>query len=180
MTYGIDNDRGSTAVDFALVAPVVFMMILGGIEISVSMFLSNALERGVVEASRFSLTGSSPTGVTRKERVLQILQGYTYGLAEIAEEDIETLIYPSFEDIGKPEPLADANGNGSWDEGETFTDINGNGVWDSDMGEAGLGGPNDVVVYRVNYTWGFLTDLLKPIIGDMTLTGSIAVKNEPY
>ena len=50
---------------------------------------------------------------------------------------METLVYDSFEDIGKPEPLTDDNGNGSWDDGEAFIDVNGNGVWDEDMGEAG-------------------------------------------
>ena len=29
--------------------------------------------------------------------------------------------------------------------------------WDADMGAAGLGGPSDVVVYRLTYDWGIIT-----------------------
>ena len=66
------------------------------------------------------------------------------------------------------------------DVGEPFTDVNGNGSWDNDMGVAGLGGAGDIVVYKVDYTWGLLTDFLKPYTGDLTFTTGVAVRDEPY
>ena len=53
---------------------------------------------------------------------------------------MDTLVYESFADIGKPEPFTDQDGNGAYNAGEPFVDVNGNGQWDADMGEAGLGG----------------------------------------
>ena len=45
-------------------------------------------------------------------------------------------------------------------------DVNGNGQWDADMGEAGLGGPSDVVVYRLTYDWGIITPVMREVMGD--------------
>ena len=94
---------------------------------------------------------------------------------------IETLVYANFEDIDQPEPYHDINLNGEYDGGEPFTDVNGNGQWDSDMGLAGLGGPGDVVVYRVTYPWAILTPIVQTVAGEtITHQASIAVRNEPY
>ena len=96
----------------------------------------------------------------------------------------QALIYPSFGDIGGPEPFVDsAPANGAYDVGETFTDVNGNGVWDPDMGAAGAGGPGDVVVYRLSYDWSLLTPVLAGVIGEagrVRLAASVVVRNEPY
>ncbi len=48
------------------------------------------------------------------------------------------------------------------------------------MGQAGLGGPGEVVLYRVNYKWGMMTKFMENIIGDITFSSSIAVRNEPF
>ena len=86
-----------------------------------------------------------------------------------------------FGNIGQPEPFHDIDLNGQYDVGEPFTDVNGNGQWDSDMGAAGLGGPGDVVVYRVEYPWAIMTPLLQAATGEtITHKASIAVRNEPY
>jgi Flp pilus assembly pilin Flp len=174
------DERGVAALEFGLIAPPLALLVIGGIEIGLSLFLNAAIEQGVIEASRFAVTGATAPGITREERVVQIIREHSFGLADIRQTDITTLIYPSFTDIGQPEPFTDANGNGSFDAGEQFTDINGDGQWNADMGAAGLGGPGDIVVYRVNYSWGFLTRMLESVVADVTMTGAIAVRNEPF
>jgi hypothetical protein len=96
---------------------------------------------------------------------------------------VETKIYPSFNDVGKPEPFTDTNSNGQYDAGEPYTDINGNGQWDADMGKAGVGGPSDIVLYKITSDWNLLTPLMVPLMGSggkMTLSASVAVRNEPF
>ena len=94
---------------------------------------------------------------------------------------METLVYENFADVGQPEPFTDENGNGVWDNDEPFTDVNGNGTWDPDMGAAGLGGPGDVVIYRMSYDWSIMIPLFRPFFGDeITLQSNIAVRNEPF
>lgn len=174
------NREGAAAVEFGLVAAPFFVLFFGIIEFAMILFLNAALEAGVINASRYAVTGSTEPGVTREEKVVEVLNQHGFGLVNIQPSNLVTLIYPNFASIGQPEPFVDGNTNGSFDAGESFTDINGNGNWDSDMGQVGLGGAGDIVIYKVDYTWGLLTGLLHPIIGDITLTGSVAVRNEPY
>ena len=110
----------------------------------------------------------------------QIVADHTYGLVDMDRVTIDTLIYARFADIGKPEPFVDQNGNHVYDLGEPFTDVNGSGFWEADMGKVGMGGWDDVVVYRVHYSWGIMTPLIRDLMGDsVEHVAAIAVRNEP-
>jgi hypothetical protein len=172
--------RGATAVEFAVVLPLLLLFICGGIESAINLFIGSSIEAAVMEASRYGITGTE-AGVSRADKVLEIVGAKTYGLLDMDKVKMETLVYQSFADIGKPEPFTDQDGNASYNTGEPFVDVNGNGTWDEDMGEAGLGGPSDVVVYRLSYAWGVITPLMREIIGEsVTHVTSVAVRNEPY
>ena len=175
---------GLTAIEFAFAAPAVLMTVAGIFELALVMFVSTLSEGALREASRFSITGFIPPGMTREERILEILGEHTIGLVDMGAANIQYKVYPSFNDIGKPEPFTDtAPANGSYDAGEAFQDINGNGQWDSDMGAAGLGGPGDIVLYTVEFDWELLTPLVSPFMGSggkLTLKSSVVVKNEPF
>lgn len=176
--------RGVTAIEFAVVAPAVFLTVAGIIELAMIMFVSTLSEGGLREASRFSITGFIPPGMTREERILEILEEHTIGLVDMNQATVVYKVYPSFDDIGKPEPFTDsAPANGTYDAGEAFQDINGNGQWDSDMGAAGLGGPGDIVLYTIEYDWDLMTPLVSPFVGTngkLSMKSSVAVKNEPF
>lgn len=176
--------KGATALEFAVVAPVVMATVAGIIELAMVMFVSTLAEGGLREASRFSITGFVPAGMTREERILQILGDHTIGLVDIDAATITFKVYPSFGDIGKPEPFTDNSpANGTYDAGEPFQDINGNGQWDADMGAAGLGGPGEVVLYTIEFDWALMTPLVSPFMGTggkLHLTSSVAVRNEPF
>jgi Flp pilus assembly protein TadG len=171
-------------MEFALLVPVFMMLITGVMELAMVLFVAALMEGGLRDASRFGITGFEPEGITREERILEIVGANTIGLVDMSNATIQSLIYPSFEDIGGAEPFVDADpANGIYDAGETFTDVNGNGTWDSDMGAAGAGGPGDVVVYRLGYDWPLLTPLLAGVMGEngtIRLGASVVVRNEPY
>lgn len=174
------GETGSTAVEFALVMPLLLLFIVGGIEIAIVLFIGSSIESAVMEASRYGITGTE-FGVSRADKVKQIVGEKTYGLLDMDKVKIETLVYESFADIGKPEPFTDTDGNHVYNTGEPFIDVNGNGQWDPDMGAAGLGGPSDVVVYRLSYAWGIVTPVIREILGEsVTHMSSIAVRNEPF
>ncbi len=177
------NREGSALTEFAIAAPLVVMAMIGIVEFSMILFVNSLLEGGLREASRFGLTGFEPGGLTRQERILQIVEEHTHGLVDDSAAHLDTLVYPSFDSIGKPEPYTDENGNGQHDEGEPYMDVNGNNQWDADMGAAGLGGPEDIVLYTVEYDWPLLTGLLGDFIGEngtFPLRASVVVRNEPY
>ena len=177
------NRKGSAVTEFALVAPVVIMAIVGIIEFSMILFVSSLLEGGLREASRFGLTGFQPNGLTREERILKIVEDHTHGLVDGTAVNLSTLVYPSFDSIGQPEPFTDENSNGTFDAGEPYMDINGNNQWDPDMGAAGLGGPEDIVLYTIEYDWPLMTGMLNSFVGNdgkIGLRASVVVRNEPY
>ncbi len=51
------------------------------------------------------------------------------------------------------------------------------------MGEAGLGGPGELVLYTVAVDWSMLTPVVAPLVGEdgkIRVEASVAVRNEPY
>jgi hypothetical protein len=175
------GEDGAAMVEFAFVAPLFIGLVCAILEFSGIMFVQAILEGSAREASRYGLTGFTSGGVSREDQILAIVESNTFGIIDMDELEMDTLVYDSFADIGEPEPFTDENGNEVWDNDEPYTDINGNGTWDPDMGAAGLGGPGDVVIYRMSYDWDIMIPLFRPFFGDsITLQSNIAVRNEPF
>ena len=171
-------------VEFGLAAPVAILAMVGLIELGTMMFVNSLVEGALREAARFGITGFSPAGVSREDRILQIVAEHTNGLVDMNTATVSQLIYPGFGAVGQPEPFDDAPpANGVYDLGESFQDVNGNGEWDSDMGAAGAGGPGAVVLYTIEIDWPALTPLFSPFMGEngkIRMAASVAVRNEPF
>ena len=175
--------RGVSALEFALVAPAFILVLAGIIEIAMVMFVSVLAEGGIREAARYGITGQDPDGMTREERLVQIIQRHTHGLIAVSADNVTFKVYGDYTYIGSEEPYVDANGNAQYDDGEDFTDWNDNGQWDSDTGVDGSGGSGDIVLYEVLYTYEFMTPIFSVFGGEdgaLDLTASVAVRNEPY
>ncbi len=175
------NDDGSAAIEFAFTAPLLILTVVAIMEFSMILFLSASLEGSLRDAARFGSTGYSPVGFDRKELIIERIHDATLGLVPITEDNVTTLAYTDFSEVGKPEPFIDSNANGDYDAGEPYTDVNANGQWDSDMGIPGLGGDCQVVAYRVETEWPLLLGLLAQYLGTpFKLSASTAIRNEPY
>lgn len=176
--------RGSSALEFALVAPVVFLAISGIIDFMMVMFVSALLEGGLLDASRLGRVGLDANDATAREQAMRDrIADATIGLVDMSKITITTKAYPCFDAIGKGEDFIDANSNGSFDAGEVYTDSNQNGQWDPDMGVPGMGQPGQIVLYEIHYDWAALTPLIGHIFGPngtIPLSVSVAVRNEPF
>ncbi len=180
--FSKDRD-GTTLLEFAFAIPVLVTVILAAMEFGAIMLTSTLMESSLREAARFGITGQQPNGVSRLEKIIQIIDERTLGLIDMSKAKVNILVYPSFSDIGRGETYVDGNANGTYDLGETFTDENGNGVWDADIGAAGSGQSGDIVVYRLQYDWQSMTPFAARIIGNngvIGLNASIVVRNEPW
>ncbi len=169
-------------IEFALVAPVLILMLAGIMEISMVMLVNMLLEGGVRDASRFGITVRTVGGISREQHISNLVNQHLHGLATVGPDDIEVKWYPSFGEIAEAEYYVDDNGNDQWDAGEFYDDANGNGQWDPDPGVSGAGGRNDIVVYRVNAEWQMITPLVRNLLpndGVFNLRASVAVRNEP-
>lgn len=176
-------EEGASAMEFAFAAPIVFLAVAGIIDLMMVLFVTSLMEGGLQSASRLGRTGFQPVGITREDAVRQAVADATIGLVDMNDLTITTSVYPCFDSIGQPEPFVDANTNGTYDTGETYTDVNGNSAWDSDMAASGLGGPGSIVLYEIAYEWSALTPLVGHIFGPngkIPMSTSVAVRNEPF
>ena len=149
--------RGTTSIEFALIAPVFFMMFIGVIEMSLMMLTQHLLESATFNASRLAKTGFVAAGHTQIETVMDTLDTELAGLApliDVAKITFTSTSYGQLSQIG----LED--------------------------GTEGLGASDQVVVYTISYPWKFFTPMIGNIIGDQNLTinlnSRIVVRNEPY
>lgn len=179
----IENEDGATAVEFAIVAPVLLLLIMGIVDIGMMMFAQGVLENSAFTAARTGKTGYTQQNSTREETIIETLHARAGMLLDTADIVVTSVSYSEFDDIGEAEPFIDANGNGTRDNGENYTDVNGNGQYDQDVGRAGNGTASEVVVYTVSYPWRLYTPMVKPILGEngiVNLSSRIVVQNEPY
>lgn len=173
------NERGATAIEFALVClPVIYLMV-GIIEFSVAMTVANSLEAATNLSSRLGKTGYVEDQLTQKETIRDEIKRRVGPLIDMSKLTIKTTAFKDFDDLDTPDPWNDADNDGEVDEGE-WTDMNGNKFCD---GCTGLGSGENVAIYKISYPWKIMTPLIGAIVGDhgiINLTAYSVVKNEPY
>lgn len=181
--------RGVAAIEFAILAPVMIMMITCTIEAAHLLTVRISLEGAVAEAAREASVKLDLSEDERDEAMRQyILQRMVaFPLHEDRTVEIATTVYRTFGST-HPEGYTDANGNGHYDPpsgsvpGETFNDRNGNGVRDLAVPVEGkMGGPGDVVSYTARFPAALYFRFLDDVFGSdgFPLSASTVVRNEP-
>jgi Flp pilus assembly protein TadG len=182
--------RAITSVEFAFVAPVMFLFITGGIEAGHVMMARTTLEAGLRKAARYATVNLATADDDRFTQMKAIIDTTMAGYPKPAGRDltISTTVYENFSKT-LLEPFEDVNGNGSYDGpvagvgGEPFDDRNRNGVRDVAQSKAGkLGGPGDVVSYSATFPIAFWFGFLEPIFGSSqtyAVRATMVIRNEP-
>jgi Flp pilus assembly protein TadG len=174
--------RGVTAIEFAIIAPVLLLLLLGILEFSLIMLVSNIMESATSLSARLGKTGYTESGKSRQDTILDEIHNRAGVLIDPTQLTVTSKYYKQFDQINDAEPWNDTNHNGTPDPGE-WTDINGNGTYDTDMAQAGYGNADDIVVYTVSYPWKIVTPIVSELVGHngtYTITTHAVVKNEPY
>jgi hypothetical protein len=177
------DQKAATAVEFALVGPVLFLLIFGIVEFGLCFTANIVLQNAIKTAARTGRTGYVDDASTRDATVRRIVKEQASVLLDYTKIAFTSKAYGGLSGVGTPEPFIDANGNGKRDDGETYTDVNGNGTWDEDSGVDGYGGASQIVVYTASYPWAFFTPLIGKLVstdGTLTLTATAVIQNEPY
>ncbi|KEO91476.1 dihydrolipoamide acetyltransferase [Erythrobacter longus] len=174
------DENGATLVEFAIVAPVLMMVIMGIFDMGHTQYTS-ALMNGAMQKAGRDLTLQS-AGATESAVDAAVVNQVTSVVPASAEIELVKLSHYEFEDIGEEEEYTDDNGDGECNNNEPFIDYNNNGVWDDNRGTAGLGGAKDAVLYTVNVSY----DRLFPMAGlaglpeKVELSASTVLRNQPY
>ena len=150
--------RGIAAIEFAMIAPVFILFLIGIIEMSLIMLCEHLLESAAYNASRTAKTGFIASGKTQLQTVMDVLNSKLVGLApllDVAKVQVTSTVYSDLSNVGQPAQATE-----------------------------GLGTASQIVVYTISYPWKIFTPIISNIIGDshslITLTSRIVVRNEPY
>lgn len=173
------DQRGTALIEFALTAPVFLLLLVGVFDYCWQMYAQQVLQGAVSQAARLSTLEAyaedqQSLDANVKSKVLSVFRN--------ADVKFKRLAYESFDQVGKPEPLTDKNGNNVWDPGECFEDMNGTGSWEADRGTSGNGGADDVVLYQVSMKFNRVLPTWR-MLGqpeETTLTSSTVLRNQPY
>ena len=163
------SQSGVTAIEFAMVAPPFFALMLAIFEVGIMLFSEYVIEHGVGKAARMIRTGevqnADMTVTEFKDLVCGNLSSYL-GCATNLHIDVRK--FDDFDAVVRPEPL-DADG-------ELSTDVTSDAY---DPGE-----PYEVVVVRVYYPWSLFTPGLSHMSnmadGQRLLAAGAAFRNEPF
>ncbi len=171
------DDRGAALMEFALISPLFFLILMGVFDIGYGMYAKSVLQGSVEGAGRLAALENTTASVTD-----QRVRDSVASLNKLGVITFKRIYYQNYEDVGVPEDFTDGNGNSIRDPGECFIDRNGNGGWDADVGLPGRGGAQDVVIYtatlkydRIFPVWGMLNQSQQ-----QTLTGSTYLRNQPF
>ncbi|MCD2323723.1 pilus assembly protein [Sphingomonas sp. IC-56] len=177
------DEAGATIIEFAIVAPVLCLLLMGAFDTAHSLYLRAVLQGALQKAARDSTLERS-TQAEQQELIDDVVRSQIKTLVNTADIDIKRRYYRTFAQAAaaRAEDWTDENENGTCDNGEKYIDANRNDRWDRDGGNAGQGGAKDAVVYTVNVTYSHLFPLYKFIGGSQIaqVSAEAVLRNQPY
>jgi Flp pilus assembly protein TadG len=185
------DTRGATMVEFAFVAPVMIMVMMGLSDLLYQTYARSILNGALQKAARDgTIQGAAEQADVIDLRVMDVM-GRLIGTTTQscattpapATWCATRTSYTSFAQAG-PEPYNDENNDNIRQSTECYSDVNNNGKWDATPGPGadGQGGASDVTVYtmRITYTRIFPVSSLFGWPTTQTIVGSTLLKNQPY
>lgn len=171
-----DAEKGSAAIEFAMVAPVFFLILLGTFEAAIMFFSQAALQNGMTDVGRLIRTGQAAcytmsagacVPMTKLEFRTQLCDRITPLIPCDSNLQIDVQAYPSYGSVSFGAPL------------------NSNGTLNTTLDNYITGNACDVVLARAFYTSSVITPVLNwwlvNMAGDKHLvTAATAFRNEPY
>ena len=177
------GEDGIAALEFAFIAPVLLLLVMGTVEVGLMMTAQVMMESATYTASRLGKTGYVEKNKTREATIRAEIARVGGVIMDPNKILVTSFSYKDFNEVEQPEPFVDANKNGKRDNGENFTDVNGNGKYDLDRGVSGQGAASNIVVYTSTYSWELFTPMISYVLGTngkVIISARAVVKNEPY
>lgn len=181
-TFGRDR-RGSAVVEFAIIAPVMGLLILGAFDTAHSLYMRSVLQGIVQKVARDSALEGG-TVAAQQTALDNKVRASVRAIANNATIDITRRFYRTFSAAAaaQAETWTDTNANGTCDAGEPYQDANNNNNWDDDGGDSGQGGAKDKTVYTVEMSYPRYFPLYRLIGGSNTtrISAATVLANQPY
>ncbi|WP_097091653.1 TadE/TadG family type IV pilus assembly protein [Novosphingobium sp. Chol11] len=175
------NAHGATVIEFAIVAPVLVLMLMFLFDTGYYLYARSILSGEVQAAGRASAletaTDTNRTLLDAKVEtaVKSLVGGGTFSFNRL-----------SFKSYGRAqtraEAFVDSNSDNICNNNESFDDANRNGVRDADSGVEGQGGAKDVTIYSVTLHYNRLFPMAS-LLGwnqQASITENTILRNQPF
>lgn len=173
------DDRGATLIEFAMVAPVMIIVIMGLLDMTYRIYATAILQGAVQKASRSSTLASNNTSQTAldtaiKDAFKQINGGVTDSSFVFTRRN-----FSNFTNADKMEPSTGPGGVCA--PGFTYVDLNNSNTYD-DGAQNGQGGAQDAVLYTVQVTYPspFPVASLYGASRTPTIRATTILRNQPF
>lgn len=173
------SNDGATLVEFAFVAPVFLLLLMGTFDVGHMVYIRATLQGALQDAAR---DAGLESGAGNIGAIDTYVSDQVKSVVPSGELSFQRRNYKEFGDVGQPEDFTDKNGNDAYDSNECFFDENGNGSWDADKGKDGLGGAKDVALYTVTVSYDRLFPFWRMVGAEQeaSITGSTTLRNQPF
>lgn len=173
------REEGVTALEFAMVAPVLFVMIFAVIDYGMMMATQAALEAAVTKTARHYKAISRSSGTSDnysqiKAEIMKTLTSGSYGIIKNPSQNL--FVYAN----------ALGSNNSSWGRANDATGGFDNYQYNTNCGSGATGVKRscsffsgDVVQYQVKYDYKLMTPILSVLMPKIQLSASMVVQNEP-
>lgn len=177
------DQKGATIVEFAFVAPVMGLALLGAFDVAHTLYMRSALQ-GIVQKTARDSSLESGTETNQQTLLDNRVKDQVKALANNMTIQITRRYYRSFSKAAtaSAESWTDTNGDGTCNAGEPYQDDNLNSSWDKDGADAGQGGAKDAVLYTVTVSYPRLFPIQNFVGGASTtkVAASTVLRNQPY
>lgn len=164
-----DAKKGSAAIEFAVVAPVFFLFLMGIIEVGTVYVANSILQKATDDAARYIRTGQAQAvHMTQSQFRTYLCSRISTLLACDSNLQIDVRDYSTTYNSASYGSAIGADGN-----------------LDSTFSQYNIGNAGDVILVRVFYQWSLMTPLISPLLknqvnGKRLLTATAAFTNEPF
>jgi len=168
--------KGAAAIEFAIIAPVFFLMLWSIFETGMVFFASQTLTHALQTTGRSIRTGQAQSDqMSQSEYRTAVCDQVSHILSCDADKlYIDVRAFSSFAGVAFPPPL---------DPDDNFDAVNMNHF---EIGESGnIAGGSSIVLVRGFYVWQLFTPVFGQYFANMPdnkrlLSASVAFKNEPF
>jgi Flp pilus assembly protein TadG len=176
------DERGATIIEFAIVAPVMCLLLVGAFDVAHGLYTRGVLQ-GVVQKTARDSTLESGLEANQQAILDGRVRAQASALANNATITITRKYFRTFSAAAKAqyEPYTDTNENGTCDQNEPYEDTNNNNRWDAGT-KTGQGNAKDAVLYTVSMTYPRMFPLYRFVGGSSstTVTATTVLRNQPY
>lgn len=177
------DQSGATLLEFAFVAPVLVLMLIGGMDVGYTIYIQSIASGTLESVSRSgSLEGATESQIRHdiRQSIFNILPNYAQADSNVT---VTTKNYTDYSRINSAEKIVlDNDNDGTVDSGDCWIDEDANNLFGTNEGKNGIGGADDSVYYTVDISVRNLFPMhaMLGLPATRTITVKTLVVNQPY